>query len=542
MRKAYLLAAIAALGAQMASANVAELTEFSARQVSPDGKYVVSDADEGIVKVMDVASGDIIYEIGYNDNYSYVFLGYGYAVTETGCFVGEHESQPVIVDFINNGVVQLPYNEDIAYGGVAQAVTPDGQYISGVIANMGEGPSNLPVVWTRLDDGSYGMPEILPFPLDCMGLTPSRIEVYGITDNGSTVAGQIYDALNNSGQTLIWPFVVNKDSDGKWESLLVHPELINPEGITLPEKPGAQPSLPYPSEFLSEEEKAAYYEAIDEYWEGERDEYPNAVDFLTGDNLKAYNDALQIYTEWEEKDTLWCEAYLAIYESAPHFWWTTSMSPNGKYLTQFDGSINYYSGAEFGKSYIFDLEQGSYTMTSEPENFYALHALDNGTVLGYTVQFGGTWKGYILQPGSDKAISVLDWIASKSKSDAEWVEENLTHHVLNGFAGGEDLQEEEAVITGMPCADRNMNVMACAVQNCWDFEGSNLGQCLTYVYDYSSTVSVDALEMKESELIDVWTISGSLIKNGVNKSELQNLEKGIYVVKCRDRTYKYFAR
>lgn len=45
-------------------------------------------------------------------------------------------------------------------------------------------------------------------------------------------------------------------------------------------------------------------------------------------------------------------------------------------------------------------------------------------------------------------------------------------------------------------------------------------------------MAVDSLEVEESMLIDVWSISGNLIMTGVNKSELKNLDAGIYIVKA----------
>ncbi len=531
MKKSLLFICAATMVSLSSVAQNEILPGLSFKQVSPEGKFIVSDNDEGVVNVFSTDAHKVVLEIGDSESYDYFFVGYGNAITDSGLMVGDFGSQPTLFDVIKGTRTTLPVDKNLAQGGAAQAITPDGSIISGYLYTyLFQGiPNRIPVIWERQDDGTYSMPVVLPYPeKDLLGITPAAVEPYSISFDGTTIVAQVKDGFDHS---IIWPIIIKKNSEGDWAYSEVAKHLINPKGIELPEYPGLSPDYPVASEFMTEEELAAYNKAWDDYFDGISDDMPDAEDFLGEEGKENYVAALDAYYEWDVKDAAFQKAYDEIASTSPNFWWNTSMSPNGRYITQFEGVTDYFYGAVVGKTYLFDTENDSVQII---DSMIASQVFDDSTILGYRKISAGTYIGQIRLSGESESMDLLDWIETKNQATSEWMEENMTHKVTDGY----NETEVQMVVSGWPCAPLDMSYIATTVQQSWDWNAVDLGAPYSYILQINNEQSGINAVSDTSNLIDIYTLNGVAVRLKADKSAIETLPNGLYIVKDGENNYK----
>lgn len=289
------------LFASMVTAFAASASAISSPQVyenygfagfSPDGKIAVSTVYEEI-NILFVETGQV-YSYSSDDEYA---LGGSAKVSNTGVIVGQYGG--MLACYWENGKWTLLEDSKMS---IAHGVTVDGQRIFGAIqpdSYLGdsEGQMLQPCYWQRQSDGSYGEPILLPFPaLDLTGRIPQYITALCGSSDGKVIAGQITDF----GGFICQPIIYTQGADGEWSYTLVQNELFHPEGFVMPEDPGEGPNI-QPETFMSQEEIAAYEEAVQKYYEFQDSlVYPDIFLYMTPAEYTAYQAALDAYYEdWE---------------------------------------------------------------------------------------------------------------------------------------------------------------------------------------------------------------------------------------------------
>lgn len=282
--------------------------------VSENGKYGIFSIDGIMLCIIDLDNpGDennpnMFFDDSDNPYVQNEYLpGYGTCVANDGTAVGnavlyEFTSETTYnqtdnaVVYSNGELKILPSPRPDLYN-MAHAITPDGSVICG---NVGNDQFNInskdvmviPAVWYRNAEGGYDDPILLPHPkTDFLGGTPQYVTAVAISADGNTVAGTV---TATSG-FWTYPIVYKRDvATGEWsyslpgQSLfLTHPE------VTIPADPGDYPNQ---KDFMTEEELAAYNQAMADWQAAGGNDwstYPSLDDFITEEETAAYKAACE---------------------------------------------------------------------------------------------------------------------------------------------------------------------------------------------------------------------------------------------------------
>ena len=285
--------------------------------ISPNGKYAVSVVHEALTINDFITGKKHEYEEGY-------YAGNGNAISNTGIVVGASMENAAM--YWKDG--EWYAIESVAGRNMSKAdgITPDGTRIVGAVApedytGSFEGLMLTPCYWDVNADGTLSDVNFLPFPAtDWSGRTPQYVTALSVSDDGKTIAGQIQDYAG----IVCQPIVYRQNEEGEWEYDLIHDYLYHPEGVELPDYPGewegadpsaeafltgdeldaynaameahVEPIQPEFMDFMSEEEIAAYNAAMEKYYETwDYDDYPYYGDYMTEEELAAYDAAMEAY-------------------------------------------------------------------------------------------------------------------------------------------------------------------------------------------------------------------------------------------------------
>ena len=524
------------------------IDDLQLKKVSPDGKYAVSDADEGVVKVIDIATGEILLTVG--DGYPYCFLGYGNSISETGILVGQYGGDDfdgaVYVDIAKGDIVKLSGMDDWG-GDQAMGITPDGSVICGYVtspdAEEGKTAFKQPVVWRRAADGSYGEYESLPIPNDWTGRVPYMIEAHWISSDGKTVLGRMTDAYSMvaSGEAVGWPILYTMNDDDEWECRLVGGGLINPDNVEFPAYPSEILDEPRAKDYMPEDMYQSYLSAYNDYQEGLAD-MPQVRDYMTEEEFEEYSTAMSVYEANKAQLLAFDEAYKKATEGIPMFYYLMSLSPDGKTASLFDGNLDAGLGMNLGKSYVFDVVGDTYACIDEPKNFQVTQLFNDGTVLGYAEEGPATYIGYIRLPENDSFVTLYDWVDAGAPDTSLWMEDNMTHSVRVLGESGFDVIE--TVVTGAPYADSDLTVMATRAVNMWETSGPDMFRPLSCVLDLQGYSGIDEVQCDgdiadDNDMkVDIYTIDGRLVVSHASPAFVRTLANGIYILHGGDVTRK----
>jgi len=111
---------------------------------------------------------------------------------------------------------------------------------------------------------------------------------------------------------------------------------------------------------MSEEEYNNWYAAYQEWANsGYTGTYPEYSDYLTEEEIAAYNAAMDAYktayNEWSEMDDAFSNAYWSLSEEygAPDFLMNSvALSPNGRYYGVTEATGDYFSGYSYTPGYL----------------------------------------------------------------------------------------------------------------------------------------------------------------------------------------------
>lgn len=535
--KKTLLLATAALITASASAELKNqiLPGYYFTGMSHNGQYAVSTLDGGILTFMDLTNGEsTTYEgDGYNSEYT---SGIGNCISNNGILVGSTVASGNAAYLEKGEWHYLPVlNEE--YTNLSNGITSDGNVICGNIGTdkidiNSENIMCVPCVWYRQDDGSYSQPVLLPHPdKDYTGRTPQYIKAISISDDGNVVAGQITDY----GGFVQQPIVYTRNDKGEWNYQLLCPELINSTKIEFPEYPGEAPEAPNMNNFMTEEEIAAYNSAYQEWsttYPIDYSKYPNQEDYMSDESKAKYNDALAEYNvkfaEWEELFYPFSELYFESQESSKLFVFNSCyISPNGKYYltsTQSQGGIwmsNKRKGTSaldegfdtpveetsYASPYVLNIETGEYSTVIGNSDIQASFIADDGTVLA-TSEIYTKPQAMVLTPGASEYLPLEVYLAETSPMAASWMNENMRHDMLDYDPDTfEEITIPNVMISGAPYAASDLSVFCTASLNVWDVYDEN------YYYSYIiyADKTVDAVEDVADSEFAVEALKGGVV-------------------------------
>ena len=117
------------------------------------------------------------------------------------------------------------------------------------------------------------------------------------------------------------------------------------------------------------------------------------------------------------------------------------------------------------------------------------------------------YKGFILLPGATEFIGFEKYLTDTNPQYLSWFNENLDY-----FGDG--------VVSGLLSFSNDMSVIV---------GGLPLNDMVSYVIT-NAKAGVNAIELPESEIYKVYNLSGMGILSTMDKTELNNLPKGIYII------------
>lgn len=492
------LLALGAVVAVASAANAQQLIgDFAVQKISPDGKLMVS----SIYGTMSIQYLNDDAQRTPGQSFVFEADGTGTANFSTGVgnAIGHNGTDYVVLG-------STDYNTDAAYftGGewhqlnvgegntnmcMANGITPDAKRICGSIGLTGFGIADdaqmlAPAYWDVNADGTYGEYHLLPQPaLDFTGRVPQYVTAVSISADGRTIWGQVVDY---SGM-IYDPIVYTQDAEGNWSYNLPVHHLLNPDNVEFPEWPGEftmeQPDV---KNHMTEENAAAYEVAMQAYYESGYDEalFPNAADYMTEEQIAAYNaevDAYNAYaTEYNEKISAYYDVLTPLMDAAPKFTFN-SVETDGEaqkhyttLTTLVENPDSWFGFDEITEPVLIGLD-GTMTRFDNGSGKQNSNILNDGTLLACN---NTLTEGYALVDGT--FIPFAEYVLSKYP-DSEWnqaaatfIAENATFEIED-YVGDDPetgepiLETKNWVLPGVPFASADGSLLACWCENIWDF-------------------------------------------------------------------------
>lgn len=388
--------------------------------LSPDGKIAVSEI-YGNVQIINLETGDrYVYE--YNDmkypvdDYS---IGFGHCVSNNGVVTGGSGLSDA--QYWKDGEWHLLGRGESTGTCLSNGITSDGNRICGSIGkveadNGDDALRSVPVIW-EWNGSQYGDPIILPHPThDITGRVAQLCTAVEISDDGKTVVGQVVDGFG----LMRYPIVYREGEDGVWTYEIVHPELLNPNNITMPVYPGDGPEYPMLDNYMTEAQIDALYEALNAYYT-ENPDAPEmdmadvlefAKQYMDPEKYEVYKKEVDIYMEWYVRLDEWNALYDEICESAPRYIFNDiHMNPEGNAF-----AIN----VDYGSPYIFRLDSDLYTEYTSLGYKLVSYFASKGRLLMHEGVYSGSSS--ILE--GDNLEDLGKWIAGKVPAYGDWMKEN----------------------------------------------------------------------------------------------------------------------
>lgn len=557
MKNYFLLTAVGftcfVAAAQTDFGDLPTIPDSYAQKISSDGRYVSGETSDGSAFVIDNETGNKYF-------YTNGHVGMGNSIASNGWVVGNLEgSYPAVVMYEGNVIPIEPlrkYAESYVFG-----ISKDGSRMCGIVINPGITPDDdildsgfskqmyVPFYCDISSDGEIGNPQFLPYPKkDFFGTMPQYCNAVWISDNGKTILGQV---IESSGW-FTYPVVYQQQEDGSWEFSLPSEKLFNVNNIPMPQYPSSHMTPPDVLDFISDpqnkiefEEQLAVWE--ESMWDEDADPYRNLDLYMTNEEIKAYNAAVEEYNNFViENEMLLAEYYLEreqiIKDSS--FFRQGSMAMNGE--GTMIASPRTYSYIEpgslfpvvFSQAYIFNLVDGSYkAIGDEWGNVNTNQLLPDGTLIVCNPVPSGSSPDAspvhtsILLPGAEDYISLEEYLFSVNPSAAEWVIENLKHEVPIGYDENGNLIYRDLAITGLASFSDDFSVIAGGVDSwSWNLENGGVFTYLISALNDDSGVEGIYDSLGNEQGYKVYKLTGTLVMNTSQKSDLNNLNPGIYII------------
>lgn len=530
--------------------------DYQVTSVSPNGKFAVSEF-YGTVIVMNLETGEEKTWQGNEEGTVAYGVGNGNVVSNDGTVVG-------YIDYSSGAVYYLENNEwhqlsTIVEGtsNIANAITPDGRIICGgngltsISTDDNPTPMSVPVLWIRGEDGNFGKPVELPYPTtDITGRVPQYVTAIALSDDGSTVLGQVRDY---SGR-IHYP-IVYTNNNGEWTYSLPAMSLVNPDNIEFPQDPGEGPAAPTAEDFLSPEEKTAFEKALEE-WENKNggssnpdfNSYPDVNDFLGEESKARYDEAYDEYIKanaaWEEKAIAFYTAFDKLLISGLSFEFNIgSLSADGKTAWQSASKIidtgNQNQYKEVFAPATIDLTTGEIFIRDFSQDASMTFVAEDGTIFATKRD---QLEGIVYSPDVNTILGIpfIEYVENINPETAKWVNENMIHDFVGMDPETfEPIDRKNVICSGFTICSRDQSVLISRAINYWEdtpvmiysyvLPGKidNAGIALNPAEDMGVTISKDGVIRINGEVVSltVSDINGRVIYDGRPASD--TIETGI---------------
>lgn len=527
-------------------------------QVSPNGKWIAG-GEMGEVSICYVADSTVY---SYEGSYA---TGMGNPITNDGMVVGATDDYTPAY-WKDGEWVALPLQEGVTrvgYSSGADGVTPDGSVICGSISTAASfsidntGTTYLPAVWTRQADGTYSYFEILPHPTtDFTGRAPQYVTARYISDDGCTISGQVmtYDGF------YCYPIIYTKDGEGNWSYKTYGLEAIYEYDGEFPKYPSYEPEYPDVEDYMTDEDKAAYEDAMEQYQAGTLENYPLEKDYLS--DPSAYNAAMDKYREeyeaYSDSVDTFDEVYYSVVTGSSFEYNNVPLSGNGKYFLQTitmssDSGDDDFFDDPWGSSSVttpvlFDVASGEMSMV-DASDMLASTVTDDGTIFAISPAMEYTRSAYVVEMGSTEPVAFDKWMATKCEPMVDWMNENMLYDVIN-YEWNDDLGYYDEVtipdslITGSLVAN---NAGTCFITYVADPATYEYNSFLMDITDPLNPTAIKTVANKQEGELRISAADGTIAAEGMKSFELYdmqgrkmaastgnlnvNVAKGIYVVK-----------
>lgn len=499
--KKSLLFGMAALAAIPASAGIEpiDLPGWQVSAVSPKGNWVASEI-YGSVQIADLVN-EKVFTFDSEEGEGY-FIGNGNAINNAGIAVGHTPFQSA---YFKNGAwteLNVPHPD---YPNCANAISADGTRICGYVGlspltlEDTKVPMAVPAVWTLQSNGEYGDVEILPYPaFDYFNRVPQYVMLNCISDDGKTIAGQVTDYSG----FYVYSIIYKLGDDNKWTYVIQNEELLNPNHLVLPEWPGESPEPPVAENYMTEEEIEAYnaaYEAAIEA--GDWDNIPQYADYMTPENAAAYQAACDAYETEIAAYLVKFDAYMEVYnqimeDGKPMVMNNVCMSPDGKTVLMMSMKSDFdpETWTETFSGGIIAINSTDNSYEIYPDNMMSPTTItEDGTIFGAIRDEISVPQGMVIKPGEKNPISLLDYVSEVYPSTAQWMKENMYHdtEVLNMETWEFETIEDYPFI-GYPVCSSNGSLAATHIENGWDFS-ETAPYTFSYILPLSANASVEGI-------------------------------------------------
>lgn len=537
--------------------------------ISPDGKMAGSDL-MGRITLVNPQTGEVLYNYPETeDDMTQYTLSNGQGISNTGVVLCTRYDSDVCWWKAGEFHSLVPLVTDDAVSNGVNGITPDGLTICGycglkpMSTDDSPTPMSVPVIYKLKSDGTYTEAIQLPYPArDFTGRVPQYVIATNISADGRVIAGQVVDYSGAIPQPIIWKL---KDND-TWEYETLGIDLLNPDHVEFPPFPDIEPKQPQAENFMSPDGLAEYNEAYQAYAAaGYTGEMPEYTDYMTEEELAAYNAAMAKYNEemavYQPLADAFNEIWYSFLESGKSTFFvfnSTSLSPDGKLLMQMEqkeipGEDPWSSETKYGTS-VFNLENGKYKSYGVDRNSQPSQILADGTVLG-SVQDGmlGTRRATIYKPAdwNSDAAPEFGWLDEYVKTTTpeiyDWMKANMCADFDVEDWEGNVTSYKDVWYTGFPLATPDMNTIVSTQENTfdWNSEAMAFGFCMPLhetsgIRDVAgeSSMTVRAqrrgmLELQGVSDVKVYDAQGRLVYNaaGVNGSVETGL-KGVCIVRA----------
>lgn len=457
-------------------------------------------------------------------------FGSGNFLSDNGVMVGNMESGTAYVYM--NGRSFMPETLSSYWFCYLNAITPDGTRTVGVMnhpdktdnSDKYKGVDYIPF-YCDIVNGVIGEPVILPYPTeDLVGGTIQFASAIYISADGKTILGVVNDRYGYYD----YPIIYTQNSEGEWSYSLPTAHLFNPDHVDFPPNPWRdEPYFPEYVDFMSAVQRAAYEEAMAQVIV--TGIVPDPFNYMTAQEQAEYIQAATAYNEWFDEREPEMKAYEKLYfdvlEHSYEFPLNElALSPDGTKFAStatrgvFGGPFDQLITTEY-LIYINDLEKEEESFVSSTSDLIQpSQILDNGTVLAaYPINPGVSYTptdSFIILPGSDEVISILDYWSETNPAYAEWVNANT---------------DEGA---GYVITTADMTIFAGSLDE-WNYNpyGPNVfDDAFAAAYIFGVTPAGVETIVADSDDYKVYNLQGVNVMNTKDKNELNKLPQGIYIV------------
>lgn len=510
-----LLLAGVAVAATPASAFIRQVApDLAITHISPNGRYMISEV-RGYVEIFDLENGtkdDFYGDYDLGEDYS---CGFGNAISDTGVAVMSTSIDGNACVVSGGKITELsvprPELTNLAHG-----ITPDASRICGQIGNQAMSVDAtdvmcVPCLWELQADGTYSEPIILPYPdRDFTGRIPQYVTAIAISDDGRTIAGQVRDF---SGM-LTQPILYTQDAKGEWSYRMLFPELTNPDGIVLPPDPGEAPQdVPQVEDFMTEEEKQAYADAL-QAWEDEGtwdySTYPEMENFLSAEEKSAYEEA---YADYQARLQAWEEAYLPFQEALQQILATSSsylfncvfLTPDGTgyastMVEEVEDNTSWTGFSSNMTPVLMNLSETGDELVrlDAPVSMQASCVTADKTVLANTDGLTYPKQCYIALKGEEDWQPLDTWLNSVNPETGAWFKESATHDVEVYVDFSLELLEDY-LCSGVAICNPDMSMFATYSEILWESDSAYFTE--SYIFSLSEGNGILNIASGEAEAV-----------------------------------------